>query len=223
MNDMARVDRGLAAASATGVGFFVVTAALLPIVQAGHYDIVRQAISELALGTGGWLLNTGFVLMGVGAVCLAAVLRRTTGARVGPILLALVGPLDVVSATFHATRFDQPPDTAAVIHMVAGITTFLITILAIFAMVQPFSRISAWRRFSRPTLVWACVSAGAFVGLGPGVTGVSQFGLNQRAMAVTFLTWMLTTAFLAFRRAGSPESAVRLEKAPAAYSGGHVQ
>ena len=110
------------------------------------------------------------------------------------------------------------PQIAAVIHMVAGILTFVIVILAIFAMAQPFSRNQAWRRFSKPTLVWACISAAAFLGLNPGIMGDSHFGVFQRVMAVTFLSWMLATAFLAFRHTVPAVSAVRLENAPAVYS-----
>jgi uncharacterized protein DUF998 len=188
--------RTLATVVAGGVGFFVVVAGLLPLVEPG-YDLNRQAISELALGPGGWLLNVAFCVMGGATALLGLVLRRMTGARVAPVLLTIAGALDVVSGFVHAVRYDAAVTTAAIIHMIAGIATFILIIGAIFAMVRPFRRSQAWNHFARPTLAWAWVSAAAFILLGPGLLGQTHFGLQQRGMAVTFLSWMITTALTA--------------------------
>jgi hypothetical membrane protein len=193
--------RTLATVAAGGVGFFILVVALLPLVEPG-YDLNRQAISELALGPGGWLLNVAFCVMGGATALLGLVLRRMTGARVASILLTIAGALDVVSGFVHAVRYDAAITTAAVVHMIAGIATFILIIVAIFAMVRPFQRSPGWQRFARPTLVWASVSAAAFVLLGPGLLGQTHFGLQQRGMAVTFLSWMVTTALLGRRIAG---------------------
>lgn len=198
--------RTLATLAAGGIGFFILTAALLPLVEPG-YDLNRQAISELALGPWGWLLNVGFCVMGGAVAILAVVLRRTTGATVAPIFLTITGGLDVVSGFVHAVRYDAPITTAAIVHMVAGIASFILMIAAIFAMVRAFRRSSAWQHFARPTLIWAWLSAAAFVLLGPGLLGDAHFGLQQRGMAVTFLSWMVTTALIA-RRAASPDGAL---------------
>ena len=204
MHTNSRIDVALTTAAAAGIGFFVVVVALLPLAQVGSYNIVRQAISEMAIGNAGWLLNMAFCVMGAGTVCLAVALRRSTGtARVAPILLCVAGALDVVSGTFHAVRYDQPMTTAAGIHMAAGIATFVLTIISMFSMVQPFSRHAQWARFARPTLVWACISAAAFIFLGPGLLGMSHFGLTQRAMALTFMSWLLVTTVLAHRIAAA--------------------
>lgn len=192
--------RTLATFAAAGVGFFVLVAALLPLVEPG-YDLNHQAISELALGPGGWLLNLAFCLMGAAWVALALVFRRATDATLAPVLLTIAASLNVVSAFVHADRYDAPMTTAGTIHIIAGIATFIIVIATIFAMVRPFRRSASWQWFARPTLVWASICATAFVLLGPGILGQAHFGLQQRGMAVTFLSWMITTALLARRLA----------------------
>jgi hypothetical membrane protein len=191
--------RTLATFAAAGVGFFVLVAALLPLVEPG-YDLTRQAISELALGPGGWLLDLAFCLMGAAWVALAIVFRRTTGATAAPVLLTIAASLDVVSAFVHADRFDAAVmTTPGTVHVIAGISTFVLVIASIFAMVRPFGRNAGWQRFSRPTLIWACICAAAFVLLGPGILGQAHFGLQQRGMAVTFLSWLITAAIRARR------------------------
>lgn len=191
-------NRSLATFAAIGVSYFVLAAALLPLVQPG-YDISRQAISELALGPAGWLLDVGFCIMAGAWVALAIVLRRTTDATLAPALLTIAAGLNVVSAFVHAVRFDAPMTTAGTVHMAAGIATFILVIGSIFAIVRPFQRTASWRRFAHPTLIWACVCLAAFILLGPGVLGQAHFGLQQRGMAVTFLSWLITTALLSRR------------------------
>lgn len=190
--------RRLATLAAAGIGLFVLNVALLPLAEPG-YDLNRQAISELALGPWGVLQDVAFCILGAASLSLAIVLRRTTRATVGPMLLTLAGVLDVVSAFVHAVRYDAPMTTAAVVHMVAGIATFIAIIVAMFAMVRPFRRSESWRSFARTTLIWACTAAAAFFLLGPGLLGQAHFGLQQRGMAVSFLSWMLTTALVARR------------------------
>jgi hypothetical membrane protein len=218
MSAPARSNRTLAALAGAGLSFFIVVVALLPLAQIGHYDIVRQAISELALGSGGWLLNVAFCVMGAGVVALSVMLRRTTRRAVaGPVLLAVAGMLDLVSAIFHAVRYDAPATTAGTVHMIAGIVTFLCTIIAMFAMVRAFRRHPAWQPFARPTLAWACLSAAAFIVLGPGLMGEAHFGVQQRAMAACFMSWMVTTSVIGGRlaeRDGSVPSRQRPDREP---------
>ncbi len=188
------------------ITFFVIVVITLPFVQQPGYDIVSQAISETALGRLGWLQDLAFCVLGVGALCLAYVLRRTTRtAVVGPLLLAVAGTLDFISAAFHTTLAGQPRTTASYIHQGAGMLTFALTILAIFATWRAFRRTPAWQPFARPTLVWACISAVCFIALGPN-NFPDQFGITQRLMAASFISWMLVTSARA-RSAERPAAA----------------
>jgi hypothetical protein len=204
--------RVLATFAAEATGLFVLTAALLPLVEPG-YDLNHQAISELALGPGGWLLNLAWCVMAGGWIALAFVFRRTTDARLTPVLLTIAAILNVVSAFVHADRYDVASmTTSGMVHTIAGITTFILVIVSVFAMVRPFRRSASWRRFARPTLVWACICALAFVVLGPGLLGMAHFGLQQRGMAVTFLSWLIRAALLARGLPdGGPITATRIE------------
>ena len=186
--------------------FFVAVVATLPWLQPG-YDIVSQAISETALGRLGWLQDVAFCVLGVGTVSLALVLRRTTPSRVGPALLVVAGLLDVVSALFHTTLPGQPRTTASYVHQGAGMATFVLTIVSIFVMARAFRRTTAWAGFARPSLVWGCVSALCFVVLGP-KNFPHDFGITQRTMAASFISWMLVAAWRARRVALTPRSDV---------------
>jgi hypothetical protein len=76
--------------------------------------------------------------------------------------------------------------------MVAGISTFLLVIIAMFASVRPFVGRDGWRRFGWLTLGWAFVAVAAFF-LVP-VLGDDQFGLAQRLFVGVWLAWVVTVA-----------------------------
>jgi hypothetical protein len=195
--------RPLAGAALAAISFFIAASVILPIVQGHQYHAVRQTISEMVLGPWGWLQTTAFCVLGVGTIALAAILRLSTErAVVAPVLLTVAGCLDFVSAAFHTVRMGDPGTTASTIHNTAGISTFLITYAVMFAAVRPFRRSAAWRGFARPTLVWACAGVAGFVAFAPPSVGQDHFGIGQRLMAASFLSWMLTTAALG-RRAGA--------------------
>ena len=190
---------------------FVVVVAALPVAQRGHYDVVSQAISELALGRLGWLMNVAFVVLGLGTALLASALHaQVPGARWTVRLLLAAAPLDVVSAVFHASLGHGPMPTTAVVHVAAGISTWLLTIGAMFCAVRPLRAAPAWRSLAGPTRVWACTSLVSLVALGPNVVGQDHFGLGQRVTVATFTSWMLVFAVrLARAPRLSPEPAGR--------------
>lgn len=198
--------------------FFVAVVASLPLAQRGHYHLVSQTISELALGRWGWLMNVAFVVLGVGTAALALALRTVVPAATWTSrLLLAAAPFDVVSALFHAVLMGHPMTGRAIVHVGAGITTWLLTIAAMFCAVRPFRRSVRWQAFARPTLLWAWTSAGCMLVLGPNVVGQDHFGLGQRATAATFTLWMLATGVRATARpstADEPAAGEAVEPSP---------
>ncbi|MGN6160358.1 MAG: DUF998 domain-containing protein [Marmoricola sp.] len=182
--------------TALAVTFFVGTSVALPIVQRGHYDVPSQTISELALGSWGWLQNLAFCILGAGTLFLAVQVRRVLGARVAPRLLAVAAVLDVVSSIFHAVRMGDPQTTASIVHTAAGISTFFLSYAAMFALVRPLRANPRMSGFATPTLVWAVVSVLAFLTCAPPVVGQAHFGIGQRIMAATFMTWIFAISCL---------------------------
>ena len=76
--------RALATAAITGVLVFVGIVISLHIVQAGSYHPLSEAVSELALGRGGWLMFVAFSALATGTLCAAAMLRRRPSPRPCP-------------------------------------------------------------------------------------------------------------------------------------------
>jgi hypothetical protein len=185
----------LAAFATTAVFPLVVVA--LHFVQSGHYHPLSQAVSELALGRAGWLMAIAFCSIGTGSLLIALVLRGiATHPRVGPALLATSGLLSFLSAFVHADG-SGPTTTHGQIHKLAGIATFILITAAMFSLVRAFRRDPAWRQMATPTLAWALTAVASFF-LIP-ISGNAYFGVAQRIMLATFISWQLTISVYAHR------------------------
>jgi len=143
MNRQPLSTRSLAAGSFAGLAAFPLTVVALNLIQHGRYHPLRQAMSELALGRDGWLMTIAFAAMGVGTLLLALLLRRTAGALVAPLLLSAAGLLDFVSASFHTDPGNVTTTMHGRIHNTAGIATFALFVVAIFAATRSFRRHAA--------------------------------------------------------------------------------
>ena len=191
--------RRLGIAAAVAIGLFPVVVLVLTLVQRGEgYDSGRDAVSDLALGSGGGMMAVAFCSLAVGTLLFAAVLHRTSdGARVRTGLLCLAGVLSFVSAAFHTDRSGAPTTTHGTIHNAAGIITFLAMLAAMALSAWRFRRDSAWRGFSGPTAAFAVVGLIGFVLLP--VLGDAHFGLSQRVLIGSFIAWMLTATIYQLR------------------------
>jgi hypothetical membrane protein len=192
----ARPVRYLADTAVVLLAVFPVTVLALNLIQRQHYDAMRDAVSLLALGTGGAAMNTAFFLLGLGIGLTALVLRRSirTGLA-GPALLTIAAVAAFTSGIFHTNADGAPSTTESDIHMVAGITVFLSMIAAMFVFAWRFRRDPRWHRFARPTLIWALAGTVTFL-LIP-VAGDPRFGLAQRLHIATWLSWLLVAGLRA--------------------------
>jgi hypothetical membrane protein len=186
----------LASTAVVLLAIFPVTVALLNLIQLNHYDVRSDAVSLLALGTGGAAMNVAFFLLGAGIGLVNLVLRRSirTGLA-GPILLTIAALAAFTSGIFHTNADNAPSTTESDIHMVAGITVFLSMVVAMFVFAWRFRRDPRWRSFARPTLIWAVAGAVTFL-LIP-LVGDPWFGLAQRLQIATWLSWLLVTSLRA--------------------------
>jgi multisubunit Na+/H+ antiporter MnhB subunit len=185
-------NRLLANAALAGLGGFPVIVVALHLVQRGSYHPLHQALSELALGRGGWAMWIAFCAAGTGMLCLAVLHRRlVAGSVAAPILLSIACVLSYVSAAFHADP-DGVSTRHGTIHQTAGIVEFVLIVVAMFVSARRFRRDERWRQLARPTIVWAaCAVVGFF--LIP-TLGNSLFGLAQRIFIATWLSWLLYLA-----------------------------
>jgi hypothetical protein len=78
----------VARAALGAIAVFPLIVFVLHIVQAGDYHPLSQAVSELALGRGGWLMAVAFCSLGTGTLLLALALRHLVpAARIAPWLI----------------------------------------------------------------------------------------------------------------------------------------
>lgn len=221
MNRPIRPVAGLATGALVSMSLFPLIVITLNVVQSHSYSPTRQAISELALGTGGGLMAVAFCGLGVGIFLLALIIHRTTHrARVTPLLLmvasVLAGP---VSAAFHTDRSGAKATLHGTIHDNAGLGAFLLILLAMITAAYRFRREPEWRSHSVPTAVLAVLATAAFF-LIP-VLGDGRFGLAQRLFVGTFVAWLLWSAGYARRHgaAGDPVDTGDAYAAPARVGG----
>jgi hypothetical protein len=183
----------------------------LHVIQAGSYHPYTQAVSELALGRGGWLMTIAFCSLATGTLLLAGILRRLDSRpRVAPCLIAASALLTYGSAFIHA---DGPNSstTHGQIHQALGVATFILLISGMFGLVRPFRRDPGWRSLATPTLIWGFAGVATFL-LIP-VSGAAYFGLAQRTFLTVVLGWALAVAFHAARS----NAAVAADSNPVVY------
>jgi hypothetical protein len=186
--------RAHAAATAVALAGFPAIVVALNVVQRHDYRPGVQAISELALGRGGALMVVAFLSLGAGIVAFATLLRRTcSGGRAVRVVLYLAAFLaGPVSAAFHTNRTGSASTTQSEIHDTAGLTAFLLLLVAMVLASRLFAADPRWRVLAVPTRVWAAVAAVAFF-LIP-VVGDAHFGFVQRIFVGSFVSWLLAAS-----------------------------
>ena len=191
--------RSLAMAALAGFATFPIAVIILNLVQRGEYNALTQPMSQLALGTGGWLMTVAFCTTGLGLLMLALLVRRTVPeARVVPGLLALAGMLHFVAAAFPTDPIGVPPTVHGLIHNISGLTMFVMVVVVMVIAGFSFRTSPEWRSFSRATFVWSGAAIVAFF-LMLILGGLHLFGLGQRIAVASWLTWMMVVAWRALR------------------------
>lgn len=185
--------RTLATTTVTTVAVFPAIVIALNLAQLPGYHAGRQAVSDLALGRGGWLMAIAFGSLGIGTLALGALIRRTTAkAAVRAALLTLAGLLSFVSAAFHTDPTGASATVHGRIHNAAGIVTFLAMLATMAISARRFRQEAAWRSFATPTALLTGLGAVAFF-LVPGL-GTAHFGIAQRLLIGSFVLWTLAAA-----------------------------
>ena len=195
------------------VGVFLVEGVTRP-----GYDSVRQFVSLLVLGDGGWLQVANFVVGGLLVAGFGVGLRRAwadgRGARWAPRLVVLVGFSLVVCGVFVADpALGYPPGAPAGlpletswhagIHYLGALGVFvgLPVAAAVAARHAPTERARTWAVYSLASggimlLGWLAT----FVLAGPDGT-LAIAGLLQRIAVVAGFQWLVATAAIELRHA----------------------
>ncbi|MFI2275080.1 MULTISPECIES: DUF998 domain-containing protein [Catenuloplanes] len=185
------------AGGAAGAALFIALFLLNDLIKP-DYDPVRDAVSEAAIGPGGWLQSANFVVSGLLIAASSAALSRTSTRWTGRLValtgagLALAGvvPTDPVPAAVMTWP--------GLIHTVAGTVSSVALIAACFTAAR-WRPGRSWRRY--------CLTVGVAVPLVflAGVAFPDTLGIWQRLTDVLGWTWLIALELRALR-----SSAVRL-------------
>lgn len=193
----------------------VVTAQLLP----PHYNVVRTAESDLAVGPYGWLMTTAFVVRGVLSLSLVAALvlatRKGLRPRAGLMLLGLWGAAAFLLAAFPTDLPGDPRTVHGAVHAGVAFAAFFAVALGELLVSRRLATTERWRSFGRSTgrlaVATLVVCALAVVALGATATSSSApaavAGLAERAFLAMALLWMLLVAARLRTERGVIESA----------------
>lgn len=184
--------KGPATLAMVGVGWWVVTVGLMHVLKP-ETGIAGHAMSEYAIGRYGWLMTVAFLAVAAGQMAFAVALARGVrpAGRVAPVLFGVAGLESVMEAVFRADG-NGPVTTQGSLHVLFGVTSFLISIIAMFVLVRRFRRDPVWQGFARPTQLWAWASMVTLFSVP--AFGQSHQGIGQRVFVPVLLSWVVTTA-----------------------------
>jgi hypothetical protein len=179
------------------------------------YDPVQRTISELAVGSYGFLQISAFVALGLSLIALPAGLwqrlRSTLVSRVGLCLIALGGVASFVAAAFPTDLRNAAAATVSgQIHATIAGAGYACLITAMLLLSLHFRDDLRWRPIHLPASVLTLSGIAALLSMA--AAGNSDVaGLVQRLMVVPLLSWVMLTGIQAMRvsAAGRRETAER--------------
>jgi hypothetical protein len=168
------------------------------------YSWTGMFVSELSLGSHGWIQILNFMLTGALMLVFGRGLRlhfhAGAASRTGPLLVQCMGVSLMVSGPFTtdpSSMFDQT-SLHGVVHGIFGALFFTFAPLSCFVFYRRFRTDRLWR----PLAGWT-LAAGVVLSLGIGLLKFSQQpasglfewkGLVQRVLLVTFMAWIFVFA-----------------------------
>jgi hypothetical membrane protein len=191
------------------VGVFTIEGWLRP-----GYEPLSTYISTLSLGPRGWIQITNFVILGVllllFALGVSAEIQTGKASRSGPILLAIIAILFMVSGPLVMDPTGTPLDQATLhgtIHGLAGGIIFILMPISCFVFLRRFRMDLKWQAFQWWTLVLGIITAVSVLLLTIStklpdlqVTFKDWLGVIQRMIIVPYMLWLFLFALRLRRR-----------------------
>jgi hypothetical protein len=211
----------LANAAIVGQGVLLASALLLPFIS--EYRLVGDTISELVLGSFGWVQTVAFVVAGIGTLALAYAIRQLTdgvwGSRVGSLLVGVYGVGALLVAIFPTDRVDGPEEISALsptgtIHVVISLVSFLAMIVAMFILTRTFRLDPRWRSLSP----WIVLGPAAALSLLVVQSEGPWVGIMQRLLVGVIAAWIVVVA-LRVRALAAAEQPAALPRSANVLSG----
>ncbi len=191
-----RTDLRVATASVFGLSYFVAVVLVLHLIG-GDINPAQHFLSEYAIGRHGALMDTAFVGFGLGAICLARGLYQypaiDTRSKTGSILITAFGVLTFLAAFFTTDRRGAAPTTVGILHIAAGLLSFLALMPAMVLISRRLKKDPREQFSHRLLLVLSLIAVVSFV-VFVIFQGTRDAGLMQRAFVGTCVVWLLLTA-----------------------------
>lgn len=178
--------------SITDPAFFLIANAALHLLRrdlnpATHY------ISEYAVGRFGLLMSSALVVLGIGTVALAFVIRATMAeawlVRIGTAVLFLSGLGTILTGLFRTDIDGQPSTIAGAIHGRAAFVAILFEAVSVLILTAAFFQENRWRSYRPVSLAFAIV-----VVVSGALLPVLPRGTGERLLVYTLVLWLFVTA-----------------------------
>jgi Protein of unknown function (DUF998) len=186
-------------AGATSVAFQVLM--IVAIVLRPEIDPARNPISEYAIGRLGWLAVLGFLASAASYASLAAALRHRLRDRLGRIEMFMLCYCALATAVVGLCVAD--PVTTPLseltamgrVHVLAGISAFVVLPVAAMAINMSLSRTVAWAASRKLLIVTGLLPTIGFMSLVALVATVTPAeGWPPRLMFLTYTAWIVAIA-----------------------------
>lgn len=208
-----RLTRALLACGMVGPLLFILVFLVEEATRPG-YSIVRNFVSSLALGPGGWAQVANFLVCGVLTLAFVVGLRRVISS--GPASLFGVGFLGIYAvALITAGMFSTDPGQGyppgiptpahpsghGIIHALAGLVVFVSLSLAIFIFTRRFAVREGWSGWTVYSALSGLATLGFFIASVAPTPGLS--GILQRVAIIVGWVWIALLAARLLRGAAA--------------------
>ncbi|MCA1707927.1 MAG: DUF998 domain-containing protein [Actinobacteria bacterium] len=158
-------------------------------------SVLRDFLSEYALGPWGFVQTGAFIAFGLGAIAAAVSLRRATrglrGQSLTVLLVAIWGTSLVIAAVFETDPQNEPVTTIGKVHVMTGIIGFLSIVAAMLLTAWSMRRRTAWSPLGAVSLATGPVALAAVILVRPTSSWV---GIPLRVFVAAVLIWFIALA-----------------------------
>jgi hypothetical protein len=175
------------------------------------YNSLGMYVSELSLGSRGWIQIVNFIVFGllflIFTRAVANEFKDGKASKAGPILLTIIAFCFLISGPFitdPGTIFTYQMSWHGILHGIFGALVFSLAPISCFIFYRRFREDPKWQRLSKWTIT-ACiiiVIAVVFMKIGqiPSNPVNAYVGLVQRIALVVYLSWIFTFALTLYKR-----------------------
>jgi len=197
-NSTARI---ASAVAILATAYFIVAAIATHFVSL-QYNIIRDYISDYAVGPNGWIYGSAFLASCIGSIALAsalwAALPPPSRSRTGIVLLAIVGityAVDLVFPTDILAPGQPPQTTTGLIHLAGAMLGWVLFVVAAFLITHRLKRSDRFGQLHRPLLLLTWLTLVILVAL-VAVVGarLPVGGLVEKGFILVRNVWVLVLA-----------------------------